>query len=164
MATREDGVGGRAHLRVTQMIVFDLRCVHGHGFEGWFASSEEFVRQQDANLVRCPVCDDAHVERMPSARVRVSKGAARSTRRRKARRPPSTSRGSRRTWWRSCAKSSATPRTSASASPRKRARIHYQETPARAIRGKASREDAEALTDEGIEFASLPPILTRDQH
>ncbi len=48
--------------------------------------------------------------------------------------------------------------------PEEARRIHYQETPARAIRGKASREDADALTEEGIEFAALPPILTRDQH
>ena len=58
------------------MIVFDLRCAHGHGFEGWFASSEEFVRQQDAQLVRCPICDVARVERLPSARVHVKKSAA----------------------------------------------------------------------------------------
>ena len=48
--------------------------------------------------------------------------------------------------------------------PEEARRIHYQETPARAIRGKASREDADALTEEGIEFSALPPILTRDTH
>ena len=43
-------------------------------------------------------------------------------------------------------------------------KIHYEETPPRAIRGKASREEAQALTDEGIEFSPLPPFLTRDSH
>jgi hypothetical protein len=43
-------------------------------------------------------------------------------------------------------------------------KIHYDETPARPIRGQASSEDAEALTEEGIEFSSLPPFLTRDTH
>jgi hypothetical protein len=145
------------------MIVFDLRCVHGHGFEGWFASSEEFVRQQGANLVRCPLCDDAHVERMPSARVRVSKGAAieappegAAPAEHVAGFPPDL-----------VAKLREVVRNTEDVGerfPEEARRIHYQETPARAIRGKASREDAEALTDEGIEFASLPPILTRDQH
>ena len=145
------------------MIVFDLRCVHGHGFEGWFASSEEFVRQQGASLVRCPLCDDAHVERMPSARVRVSKGATidappegAAPAEHVAGFPPDL-----------VAKLREVVRNTEDVGerfPEEARRIHYQETPARAIRGKASREDAEALTDEGIEFASLPPILTRDQH
>ena len=55
------------------MIVFDLVCVHGHRFEGWFASGDAFVEQQGKKLVRCPMCDDHHVERLPSARVHVSK-------------------------------------------------------------------------------------------
>ncbi|MEO8537848.1 MAG: DUF1178 family protein, partial [Betaproteobacteria bacterium] len=59
------------------MIIFELTCLHGHRFEGWFASGEEFARQQSEALVTCPVCDDAHIERLPSARVSVAKGAAR---------------------------------------------------------------------------------------
>jgi hypothetical protein len=146
------------------MIVFDLRCVHGHGFEGWFASSEEFDRQRDAQLVRCPVCDDAHVERMPSARVRVKKGAATMD-------PPaeSTPLGEHVAGFPAdlVAKLREVVRNTEDVGerfPEEARRIHYQETPARAIRGKASREDADALTEEGIEFAALPPILTRDQH
>ena len=48
--------------------------------------------------------------------------------------------------------------------PEEARRIHYEETPARAIRGQASPEEAEALAEEGIDFASLPPYLTRDTH
>ena len=59
------------------MIIFELTCGHGHRFEGWFASGEEFARQQERSLVTCPVCDDANIERLPSARVSVAKGAAR---------------------------------------------------------------------------------------
>ena len=57
------------------MIVFDLGCAHGHRFEGWFPSGEDFERQQGAGLVRCPVCDAAEVSRLPSARVSVRKSA-----------------------------------------------------------------------------------------
>src|SRR5213080_1912996 len=59
------------------MIIFELSCAHGHRFEGWFASGEEFARQQERSLVTCPICDDAHIERLPSARVSVAKGAGR---------------------------------------------------------------------------------------
>ena len=56
------------------MIVFDLQCTQGHGFEGWFASGEAFERQLASDLVHCPVCDVASVTRVPSARVSVPKG------------------------------------------------------------------------------------------
>ena len=48
--------------------------------------------------------------------------------------------------------------------PEEARKIHYDEAPPRSIRGKASREEAEALTEEGIDFSQLPPILTRDSH
>ena len=43
--------------------------------------------------------------------------------------------------------------------PEEARKIHYQEVPPRAIRGQASRDEAQALTDEGIEFTSLPSFL-----
>ena len=43
-------------------------------------------------------------------------------------------------------------------------KIHYEEVPPRPIRGHASKDDADALREEGIDFASLPPFLTRDHH
>ena len=48
--------------------------------------------------------------------------------------------------------------------PEEARKIHYEETPKRSIRGKASREEADALREEGIEFTSLPPYLTGDTH
>jgi len=36
--------------------------------------------------------------------------------------------------------------------------------PPRPIRGQASKDDADALREEGIDFAPLPPFLTRDHH
>nr|WP_249225868.1 DUF1178 family protein [Shinella sp. XGS7] len=38
-------------------------------------------------------------------------------------------------------------------------RMHYGEAEERAIRGRASREDALALVDEGIELIALPEAL-----
>ena len=147
------------------MIVFDLRCAQGHSFEGWFASGDEYTRQHDNNLVHCPVCDDGRVERLPSARVRVKKS-----------RPPKAP-----------APSAADASHDAIAGfpaelvaklreivrntedvgerfPDEARKIHYEEIAARPIRGKASREEADALTEEGIEFSPLPPYLTRDSH
>lgn len=44
------------------MIVYDLECRSGqHRFEGWFKSSDDFLRQQERGLVACPHCGSADV-------------------------------------------------------------------------------------------------------
>ena len=48
--------------------------------------------------------------------------------------------------------------------PEEARKIHYQEVAPRAIRGQASQEEAKALSDEGIDFASLPPFLSGETH
>ena len=57
------------------MIVSALVCARPHRFEGWFASTEDYARQHDQTMIRCPVCDDAAIERRPSANVQVGRAA-----------------------------------------------------------------------------------------
>ncbi len=57
------------------MIVYDLVCAQQHRFEGWFASTEDYARQHDQTMIRCPVCDDAAIERRPSANVQIGRAA-----------------------------------------------------------------------------------------
>jgi hypothetical protein len=47
--------------------------------------------------------------------------------------------------------------------PEEARKIHYEETPARGIHGEATREEAQSLREEGIEFFPLP-ILPEDQN
>ena len=47
--------------------------------------------------------------------------------------------------------------------PEEARKIHYGETEARGIIGQASADEAQALTDEGIEIAPLP-VFPDDQH
>ena len=56
------------------MIVFDLLCGKGHRFEGWFGSAADFASQKEGQLLACPSCGSANVERVPSA-SRVNLGA-----------------------------------------------------------------------------------------
>jgi hypothetical protein len=151
------------------MIIFDLVCTHGHRFEGWFASAEEFGRQKANAFVTCPVCDDVHVERLPSAQVRVPRGAARDNPEPGeladeerpehgaiAGLPPGV-----------LARLREVVRNTENVGrrfPEEARKIHYSETPARAIRGQASKDEAEKLREEGIEFAALPPFLSSDTH
>lgn len=148
------------------MIVFDLACPHGHRFEGWFPSGEDFERQQAGGLVHCPVCDAGEVKRLPSARVSVRKGAA----------PPAPA-AARQNAPAPAAVAGLPPEiveklrevvrnteNVGARFPEEARRIHYEEAPARSIRGKASAEEAEALREEGIDFAPLPPFLTPESH
>lgn len=43
-------------------------------------------------------------------------------------------------------------------------RIHYQETPARAIRGQASKDEYSALKEEGISVIMLPSVKPEDMN
>lgn len=43
------------------MIVFDLECINGHAFEGWFQDKQDLETQQAQGLLQCPVCDTTSV-------------------------------------------------------------------------------------------------------
>jgi hypothetical protein len=152
------------------MIIFDLNCAHGHRFEGWFASAEEFDRQRDGALISCPVCDDVHVERLPSAQVHVPRGAARDNS--PAPRPDESEQRPEHGDVMSItpeilAKLREVVRSTENVGrrfPEEARKIHYNEVPARSIRGQASHDEAKELADEGISFANLPPFLTNDPH
>jgi hypothetical protein len=159
------------------MIVYDLVCGRQHRFEGWFGSADDFARQRDEALIRCPMCDDASIQRRPSANILVGRTPD----------LPRTAEAER--------KETATPAEPKDAPaerkelpvanvdakmlavlrklvaetenvgrgfPEEARKIHYEEAPKRGIRGQATSEEAEELRDEGIEFMSLPNFLTRD--
>ena len=147
------------------MIVFDLTCGQGHRFEGWFASIDDFEKQSKAVLVRCPVCDDASVARLPSAKVHVGRATVDA--------PPTTEEpedertavtGIPDDLVRKLREIVRNTENVGQRFPEEARKIHYEEVPSRPIRGQASKDEADALRDEGIDFALLPPFLTRDHH
>ena len=56
------------------MKVLDLQCQHGHVFEGWFGSEDDFQSQKQRGLVQCPLCADIHIDKRLSA-PRLNLGA-----------------------------------------------------------------------------------------
>jgi hypothetical protein len=48
------------------MIAYDLQCVNGHAFEGWFEDSKAYQEQKKKKLIACPVCNRTQVSRIPS--------------------------------------------------------------------------------------------------
>ncbi|MGI9024357.1 MAG: DUF1178 family protein [Burkholderiaceae bacterium] len=140
------------------MKVFDLTCDAGHRFEGWFASAEQYASQREALAVRCPLCESSEIRREPSA-PRLNLGSEEGVQENVAA-PQSPAGGDDSTvvaavFERLRRMVAETEDVGARFAEEAR-RIHYDETPARAIRGIASGEEQRALHDEGIETIRLP--------
>ena len=48
------------------MIAYDLQCVNGHTFEGWFEDAKAYKDQEKKGLISCPVCNETSVSRILS--------------------------------------------------------------------------------------------------
>lgn len=138
------------------MKVLNLRCAHEHRFEGWFGSDEDFVSQCDRGLVACPVCADKAITRLPSApRLNVS-GAREPARPQEGAGQAPIEVTMQAAWLRAVQHVISNTVDVGDRFAEEARRIHYGEVDERAIRGRATREQAEELREEGIEVMSLP--------
>ena len=48
------------------MIAYDLQCINGHSFEGWFEDGKTYEEQEKSGFISCPVCNSTSVARVPS--------------------------------------------------------------------------------------------------
>jgi hypothetical protein len=145
------------------MKVLDLRCSHGHGFEGWFASNEAFETQLSAGLVECPVCADTRIVKLLSA-PRLNLGNAKAPADAaappvqapdaKAQLPAEMSPEAR--WMRAVREVLAKTEDVGERFADEARKMHYGEAEERGIRGQATREQTEALLEEGIPVMPLP--------
>ncbi|MFC4275015.1 DUF1178 family protein [Achromobacter aloeverae] len=152
------------------MKVFDLQCEeHGHIFEGWFASHDDYDSQQARGLVSCPVCGGSKVVKRLSA-PRLNVGHFRE---------PAASPAAG-----ALAATVAEPSGEAMQMARLQAeifkqvremvrradnvgarfaeearRIHYGDAEDRAIRGTSTPEERAELAEEGIDVLGLPDIF-----
>lgn len=142
------------------MKVLDLRCAGGHRFEGWFASDQDLQSQTERGLMECPVCADKTITRLPSA-PRLNVSGAREPQ------PPAAAEGQpaapgqiemtmQAAWLRAVQQVMKQTENVGDRFAEEARRIHYGEADERAIRGRATPDEAEALRDEGIEVVSLP--------
>ncbi len=139
------------------MIVFDLKCRgQGHVFEAWFGSSDDFYSQRDRGLVRCPLCDDADVEKAAMApRVGAKGRDGPSPEQRKA--VLAAMAGAQKTLL------EGSDYVGEGFADEARA-IHLGDADARSIHGKATRAQTASLIEDGIPISPLPfPILEPGQ-
>jgi hypothetical protein len=151
------------------MIIYDLSCDNSHRFEGWFQSADDFVSQQERHLVSCPQCDSHAVRRVPSA---VAIGMHRSEENGAQHSPTVASATSTAMMpagtqvmalYRQLVQAMVNNCDDVGTSFAEEARkIHYNEAPERPIRGDATDEECEALSEEGIAILRLPSIKEED--
>ena len=54
------------------MIIFDLECINGHSFEGWFDNREDMDNQQEQGILTCPVCEtNIVIQKLSAVAVRT---------------------------------------------------------------------------------------------
>ena len=134
------------------MILFDLRCSSGHGFEAWFKDSVTFQAQVDAGELSCPICGDREITKAlmaPSVRSGAQRDASRAAQ------MMQSLKALRDEVERRC--EHVGPRFAEEAR-----KIHYGESEKRGIYGDASDTEAKELQDEGIEVARIPWVQVPD--
>jgi hypothetical protein len=138
------------------VIVFDLGCENSHRFEGWFASNEDFERQLGRKLVTCPLCGNVNVSRLPHASHIRTGGKERAARAESAAAQQQYSNVGSEVLTKLVEHIIDNAEDVGPAFPEEARKIHYRESAERRIRGTASRDEVDALRDEGIEVIALP--------
>lgn len=140
------------------MKVLDLQCTHGHVFEGWFASEDDFVAQCEQSLVQCPVCGDPSVAKKLSApRLNLTGGRGTEDRQQLAMAPASADQALTAAWLAVARQIVASTTDVGDRFAEEARKMHYREAEERSIRGTTTADEARALLDEGIEV--LPLVL-----
>jgi hypothetical protein len=148
------------------MIVYELRCSTGHGFEAWFRNSEAYDQQHAAHQISCPVCGIEDVSKAPMApRIGRSKSESREQTPAKTQ-PDQMNPEQMRVVMSKIAELNqhiaSTCDYVGKAFPEEARKIHYGETEHREIYGEASPKEAAELRDEGIAVAAVPWIRRSD--
>ncbi len=137
------------------MIVYNLRCAAAHLFEGWFGSPDDYLEQREREFLACPMCGSTSVERQLSApRLNLSAGPAAAD-------PPPAKNPAEERMRRLRALLTQSEDVGESF-PEEARRIHYDEAPARPIRGQASGREFVELVEEGIAVLPLPGAVVPD--
>jgi hypothetical protein len=161
------------------MKVLDLQCQQGHSFEGWFGSQDDYDAQRSRRLVTCPICNDSDIVKMLSApRLNLGHSAEPSlaasqsdTSSLAPAESDASGAGSSRqelpldthalqeiqaNMLKMVRHVMANTEDVGSRFAEEARRIHYGEREERNIRGQATREETEALLEEGIDVVPLP--------
>lgn len=141
------------------MIVFNLQCTDGHGFEAWFKDAKAYESQRRGRKVACPVCGVTGVEKLPAA-PRIAKG--------KGETGETADSGKAQT----AAFMNALDQLHKHVAENcdyvgnrfadEARKIHQGDAEERGIYGEATKKEAKELTEEGVPFTAIPKPRPKD--
>jgi hypothetical protein len=145
------------------MILYSLICAEGHAFDSWFRDSAAYDRQAEQGAAICPVCGSPKV-----SKAIMAPHVARHVARRAEAAPGPPLHDERHSALRAMIRELRETIAAATvdvgdAFPEEARRMEEGETEQRAIRGRASFEEAKALLEEGIEILPIP-VLPGEGH
>ena len=143
------------------VIVLNLLCEHGHHFEGWFASGVAFRDQSERHLVHCPQCQSSTVSQLPSAPHLVRAVAESSS---AAEAVAVSNSPAMAKLHRALVAMARKAENVGERFPEEARRIHYDEAPARTIRGVATLDETRDLLEEGILVVPAPVPPEDEMH
>jgi len=136
------------------MIAYDLQCINGHAFEGWFQDIAAYETQREKSLIACPTCNVTSVTRIPSTFAIKSSAPVEEFSKEHA------------------------DLVNASKKiiefveknfddvgcdfAKEALKIHYGASKARNIRGVSTKEEEKTLTEEGVQFFKVPMPVSPD--
>lgn len=139
------------------MIVYDLKCVCGHGFEAWFRDSAGFESQCEGGEIDCPLCGSVEISKALMAPNISLRNAGRKEDDKAG-----------------VAEAVATTLTKlrhhvegncdyvGDKFAEEARKIHYGETKPRGIFGEATKRESDELRDEGVDFTQIPAFPRHD--
>ncbi len=143
------------------MIVFDLTCICGCQFEGWFDSHDDFTKQLEQGKLECPRCGGAEIRKILSP-VTVCTKAGDKPWKEEDRNPDAA------------VAEMATEALSVlqeyieknfedvgAALPEESLKMHYGIKEGRNIRGVATAEEEKMLKEEGIKLVKVPRVAKK---
>ena len=131
------------------MIKYNLQCIDGHEFEGWFSSSAAFDAQVAAKQVTCGMCGSASVSKA------IMAPAVSGTKKRGLSDYTNTMQEQLAAFRQYV---EANCENVGDKFPEEARKIHYGEAEERGILGQATPKDVKDLVEEGIPVAPLPSV------
>ena len=130
------------------MIAYDLQCINGHSFEGWFEDITAYEKQEKTGLIECPVCNSTSIARLPSTFAIKSSMSINNFSD-----PKENLENISRKIVDFVEKNFDDVGTEFT---KEALKMHYGASEPRNIRGVSTKEEEKTLKDEGIQFFKIP--------
>ena len=136
------------------MIVYDLECLNGHTFEGWFDDRADLDRQLADDQIQCPVCETFSVTpKLSPVAVRTSSSSVSA-------RNPQALQATQEAFAELTEKVARFVEKNyedvGSSFAKQALEMHYGATEYKNIRGTTTKEEEKTLEKEGVPVLKVP--------